>query len=241
MIWMHITADAKNKSIHHLRTCHQTHVAAVVPPRFHRWHPSNLMQVGCNDKTRHHVSNKCHLASGPIDLLALAPIACLYNKNTHPISQRFHVKSVPPGSNAHHPCTNCSCSQPDMAEGLEVRLVHLLRNYCHWRPSMPLEGSCNLALFQRSWQFKYGTFRGDLNMADKEKIPWSRSWSSSLFKQFANTITLSQKKQKRKINTTHNTDFFVPSSYFGTDHSQFKSLALPFCSTNLKICRPGAS
>ena len=174
---------------------------------------SNQMQVGCNDKTRHHVSNKCHLASGPIVLLALAPIACLYNKNISRFRSDFawhRCPKNPPGSNAHHPCTNCSCSQPDMAEGLEVRLVHLLRNYCHWRPSMPLEGSCNLALFQRSWQFKYGTFRGDLNMADKEKIPWSRSWSSSLFKQFANTITVSQNKTEKKNKHKHNTYFFCP-------------------------------
>ncbi len=116
------------------------------------------------------------LPVGPLFFWPWRPLRA-YTIKTYPdfaaISRQKSVRNQnPPGSNAHHPCTNCSCSQPDMAEGLNcsVRLVHLLRNYCHWRPSMPLEGSCNLALFQRSSQFKYGTFRGDLNMADKEKI-----------------------------------------------------------------------
>lgn len=120
-----------------------------------------------------------------------------------------------------------------LAQGLNsfVLPANLLRS--NWRPSTPLEGSCNLALFQRSWQRQQ--IQGRFKHGKPGFIQWGRSWSSSLFKQFANAVVPYQKKQEK----THrrNTDLGPKFILWDRTIRRFSS-GLPFWSTKfVQICQ----
>lgn len=187
------------------------------------------MQVGCNDKTRHHVSNKCDLASGPLDLLPLAPW-CAYTNHAElkqVVSGTAKTTRRVPGSNAHHPCTNCSCSQP----GSRAQLFRSSRQFA----------SKYLEAFKASRRIlqsrlipkvlaKTAKFRDDLNMA-KKKNPVKSKLVVFAVQTVCKCSRYISKKQEKKH--TDATQIWVPSSYFGTEPFAVSLVAFHFGQPNL--------
>ena len=102
-----------------------------------------------------------------------------------------------------------------LAVGLNsfVLPANLLRS--NWRPSRPLEGSCNLALFQRSWQRQQIQGRFKHGKQDKpHKVEVGRlHCSCSACSSSSSYISKKQEKKTHRLGSQVHT--------LGQNHSQF--------------------